>query len=116
MKKKQGLKRKKHIPERTCVACRSSRPKRELTRVVRTVEGQVVVDETGKQNGRGAYLCRQQRCWDRAIKRGVLNQALRTTLTPDEVVALQVYAQTLPPVLASSDLETPGAGILIEED
>lgn len=87
-----------------------------MARVVRTVEGQVVVDETGKLNGRGAYLCRQQGCWDRAVKRGVLNQALRTTLQTDEIAALQAYAQTLPPILAPSDPETSGAGILTEED
>lgn len=116
MKKKQVARRKKHIPERTCVACREPRPKRDLARVVRTVEGQVVVDETGKRNGRGAYLCRQQGCWERAVKRGVLNQALRTTLKPEEIAALQVYAQTLPPVLAPSEPDTSDTGNLIEED
>lgn len=46
----------KKIPERTCVVTREKYPKKELIRVVRTPEGLVVVDETGKQNGRGAYL------------------------------------------------------------
>src|ERR671916_796064 len=49
----------RHIPERTCVACRSPRPKRELVRVVRAPDGTVTVDDTGKKSGRGAYLCRR---------------------------------------------------------
>ncbi len=74
------------------------------------------MDETGKQNGRGAYLCRQQNCWERAIKRGVLNQALRTTLKPEEVIVLQAYAETLPLVLVPSEPDTSDTGNLIEED
>ena len=51
------------LPERTCVACRVSRPKRHLVRLVRTAEGTVEVDKTGKRAGRGAYLCPAQVCW-----------------------------------------------------
>jgi len=58
-----------------------------------------VVDEIGKQKGRGAYLCRQRACWDQALKRGVLNRALRVTLTAEEVAALQAYAAALPETL-----------------
>ncbi|HCF99723.1 MAG TPA: DUF448 domain-containing protein, partial [Chloroflexi bacterium] len=47
----------KHIPERSCVACRESKPKRELVRVVRISDQLIEVDLTGKKNGRGAYLC-----------------------------------------------------------
>jgi hypothetical protein len=98
MKKRKQQPRKKHVPERTCIACRTRSGKRELVRVVRLAEegAGVVVDETGKQKGRGAYLCRQRVCWDNALKRGSLNRALRTTLTPENIAALAAYAADLP--------------------
>ena len=72
--------RRRHIPQRTCVVCRSTADKRTLTRLVRTPDG-VQIDPTGKQNGRGAYLCDQRACWERALETDVLAKALRTTLT-----------------------------------
>jgi len=99
MAKKKQQSRPKHIPERTCVACRAHGAKRALVRVVRLAESGVVVDETGKQKGRGAYLCRQRACWSQALKRGALEHALRVTLTAEEVAALQAYADTLPETL-----------------
>jgi predicted RNA-binding protein YlxR (DUF448 family) len=90
--------RRKHQPQRTCVACRTVRPKRELVRVVRTPEGAVIVDETGKRNGRGAYLCRQRACWEAALAQRRLDHALKTTLTPEAEAQLQEYAAGLPPL------------------
>jgi predicted RNA-binding protein YlxR (DUF448 family) len=106
MVKKKQQPRPKHIPERTCVACRAHGAKRALVRVVRLTAGGVVVDETGKQKGRGAYLCRQRVCWNQALKRGALERALRVTLTAEDVAALQAYADTLPETLelAAADL------------
>jgi predicted RNA-binding protein YlxR (DUF448 family) len=106
MAKKKQQSRPKHIPERTCVACRAHGAKRALVRVVRLAEGGVVVDESGKQKGRGAYLCRQRTCWSQALKRGALERALRVTLTAEDVAALQAYADTLPETLepAAADL------------
>ena len=64
----------KKIPERMCVACRQMRPKTELIRIVNTVDG-VVVDGTGKLNGRGVYLCKCNDCLTKAIKsKGFLKQ------------------------------------------
>ena len=93
-KRKKG--RRRHVPQRTCIACRSVRPKRELIRIVRTPEGEVVVDERGKRSGRGAYLCPNQACWDRALSRRALDHALKTTLDPETVAALRAYAEGLP--------------------
>ena len=73
--------RRRHVPQRTCIICRSTVDKRTLTRLVRTPEEGVQVDPTGKQNGRGAYLCDQRACWERALETDVLAKALRTTLT-----------------------------------
>jgi predicted RNA-binding protein YlxR (DUF448 family) len=79
-------------PQRTCVACRSTSGKRELLRVVRTPEGGVVADPTGKRAGRGAYLCNRLECWQIALKKGRLDSALRVTLSPDDKLALTQYA------------------------
>lgn len=72
---------RRHIPQRTCVVCRTTSDKRTLTRLVRTPDEGVVIDPTGKRNGRGAYLCSQRSCWERALETDVLAKALRTTLT-----------------------------------
>jgi len=88
--------RRKHVPQRTCVACRTGRPKRELVRIVCTPEGAVTVDETGKRSGRGAYLCRQRACWEMALAQQRLGFALKTTLTPEAEAQLREYAAGLP--------------------
>jgi len=66
----------KHIPQRTCVACRQARPKQELLRIVRTPQGEIKVDVTGKAAGRGAYVCRRERCAEQALKQKKLARAL----------------------------------------
>jgi len=70
------------LPLRTCVACRTERPKRELVRVVRRPDGVVLVDDTGRLPGRGAYLCADQACWSTALKRQSLERALEASLPP----------------------------------
>lgn len=75
--------RTRHIPVRTCVVCREKNGKRALVRVVRSDEG-VRVDLSGKLNGRGAYLCERESCWERALTSDILNKALRTTLTAED--------------------------------
>lgn len=57
----------KRIPERMCVSCREMKPKKQLIRIVCTPNG-VVVDETGKLNGRGVYLCKSKECVDKSVK------------------------------------------------
>ena len=86
----------RHIPQRTCVACRRTGAKRELVRIVRTPEGTVQIDPTGKKSGRGAYLCRAQECWQLAMKKDRLDYALKARLTPKEKEALLEYAHSLP--------------------
>ena len=69
-----------HVPARACVACRTERPKRELVRLVKSVEGAVAVDPTGKLNGRGAYLCQDPGCWTLAQRRKAVERALKVSL------------------------------------
>ena len=60
--------KKRKIPMRVCIGCQQKMAKKELIRVVRTPDGEVVLDSTGKKTGRGAYLCRKQDCFKKAIK------------------------------------------------
>lgn len=66
------------------MACRTSRPKNELVRVVRMPGGQLKIDETGRVAGRGAYLCRDAGCWKTGLERGAIGRALGTPV-PAEV-------------------------------
>ncbi len=85
----------KHIPQRTCVACRRVRPKLELVRLVLISDGNIEVDASGKKAGRGAYLCQSPQCWQTGLKGGRLEYALRTTLTPDNREQLIRYGEDL---------------------
>lgn len=89
------------IPQRSCVACHTARPKRQLVRIVRTTDGQVVVDSTGKKSGRGAYLCAQRSCWELGLKRGVLERALKQSVPPECRPALEAFAAGLPDAAGS---------------
>jgi uncharacterized protein len=73
----------KRFPMRTCVACRTERQKREFVRIVRTPEGTVNLDNTGRANGRGAYLCADGSCWAAALKKKSIERALSAPLTPE---------------------------------
>lgn len=74
--------RQKAPPMRLCLGCGAQRPKRELLRVVRTPEGGVRADPTGKLNGRGAYVCPDPECLHKAIRGHRLERALEVTLEP----------------------------------
>ncbi len=68
------------IPMRMCVGCREMKPKKELLRVVRSPEGEVSLDSTGKKPGRGAYCCYNADCLRRALKQGQLDRQLEVKL------------------------------------
>lgn len=87
--------RPRHVPQRTCVACRDKDAKRSLTRIVRTTSGDVEIDTTGKRNGRGAYLCSDPRCWEKALTTPILARALKTEWTDDARDRLRTFAQTV---------------------
>jgi len=75
----------RRLPQRQCVACGEMRAKRELVRIVRTPLGEIRVDPTGKLSGRGAYVCPERACVDRALGEGRLAHALERTI-PEETV------------------------------
>ena len=88
-----AAKRRRHVPMRTCIACRQHRAKRELLRVVATPEGTVEIDPRGKRSGRGAYLCRNHQCVEGALQVGLLARALRCQVTPEQVAILKAEAR-----------------------
>jgi predicted RNA-binding protein YlxR (DUF448 family) len=69
------------VPQRTCVACRSIKTKTELVRLVRTREGNIEIDVGGKKEGRGAYICPDRACWEKALQGQQLERTLKTNLT-----------------------------------
>ena len=85
----------KTLPQRTCVGCGTVRGKREMVRVIRTPEGSVVADPTGKQAGRGAYLCAQEECWKLGLAKGRLERSLKVKITNEDADALRAYAEGL---------------------
>jgi predicted RNA-binding protein YlxR (DUF448 family) len=93
------VKRRKHVPLRTCIVCQEKHPKRELIRVVRRPEGVIELDPTGKLSGRGAYLCRDCECWEPVLVQRQLQKALQCKVTPEDVAALRLAAE---PLLAES--------------
>ena len=86
----------KRIPQRTCIACRKVKAKRELVRLVRTSDESVEIDIDGKKAGRGAYLCPAQDCWELGLKGGRLEHSLKTTLTQDNREQLIRLGKDLP--------------------
>ena len=87
--------RVKHVPQRTCVACREVAGKRGLVRIVRTTDG-VMVDPSGKLAGRGAYVHPSRSCWAQMAEGRRLDQALRTRLSPQDRQRIADYMTTLP--------------------
>ena len=85
----------KKVPVRRCLGCGEGFPKKELLRVVRSPEGQVSLDATGKKAGRGAYCCYQAECLGRALKQGQLSRQLEVQLTPEVEQSLRDTMQQL---------------------
>ncbi len=73
----------KKIPMRTCMACGEAKPKKELARIVKTPDGGILYDATGKVNGRGAYICKNTDCLNKAQKSKRLEHALETQISKE---------------------------------
>lgn len=78
-----GNKTVKKIPQRRCVGCGEHFPKSSLIRVLRTPEGEIVLDETGKKSGRGAYICKSASCLKKAMKSKRLDTSLECKIPED---------------------------------
>ena len=84
----------KHVPQRSCAACRKCDAKKELIRLVLD-SGIVEVDHTGKKPGRGIYLCKNSECWENALKKNRLQYGLRVQLSPANRQSLLEYGMNL---------------------
>ena len=73
----------KKIPMRQCIGCGEMKPKKELIRVLKTVEEEIVLDATGRKNGRGAYLCPQEECLKKAIKSKGLERSFKMPIAKE---------------------------------
>lgn len=87
-----NLNRPRKIPMRICVGCQEKKPKKELVRIVRTPGGEVVLDLTGKKAGRGAYICPQKECMQRAFKGKRLEKNLQQPLSAELIESLAELA------------------------
>lgn len=87
--------KQKHVPQRTCIACRTTRGKRELVRLVASPGG-VEIDPKGKKTGRGVYLCAVSVCWEQGLKSNRIEFGLRTKLSAENRQSLVEYGRKLP--------------------
>ncbi|MBI4305119.1 MAG: YlxR family protein [Chloroflexi bacterium] len=85
--------RPKHVPLRSCVACRTKGPKSEFVRLVRTPSGEVALDPPRNVPGRGAYVCRRLACWEIALEKGRLSHTLRGPVPPEARATLLKQAR-----------------------
>ena len=67
----------KKLPMRQCVGCGEMKPKKELIRVLKTAENEIIIDKTGKKNGRGAYICSSRECLEKSIKNHGLERSFK---------------------------------------
>lgn len=79
----------KKTPMRKCLGCGENKPKNELIRVVKNKDDKIFIDRTGKQNGRGAYLCFNKDCLDKAIKSKALNRAFEMEINDETIEELK---------------------------
>jgi len=91
------MKHSKKIPYRTCVGCQGKKPKRELLRIIRTPQGMIEIDVTGKKSGRGAYLCYNIACFQEAIKKKRLGKALKVELSTEIIRTLEAEFKEIKP-------------------
>ncbi|MGI6452075.1 MAG: RNase P modulator RnpM [Syntrophomonadaceae bacterium] len=89
------MRKPRKIPQRMCVGCREMKNKKELIRVVRTPEGNIEPDSTGKRSGRGAYICPNMECFTSAFKGKRLQKALEHEIPDATMLALKQKIEEL---------------------
>ena len=87
----------KKIPMRKCVGCQEMKGKKDLMRVLKTPEDELIIDATGRKNGRGAYLCRSIECFELAIKNKGLERSLKTSIPADVYDSLKKEIEQIDP-------------------
>ena len=87
-KQKMATILKNKVPQRKCIGCNESKPKKELIRIVKTPEGEMLIDSSKRVNGRGAYICNDPECLQKAIKSKGLNRAFKMNVDNDVLLKL----------------------------
>lgn len=82
-------KKQRKIPLRKCLGCQEMKPKREMIRIVRTAEGEVTIDFTGKKSGRGTYICPNEQCLENGLKEKRLSKALAIDISVEMIENLK---------------------------
>lgn len=85
--------KKKKIPLRKCLGCEENKNKKELVRIVKTPENEVLIDLTGKVNGRGAYICNNKECFKKAVKSNRISKSLKTEIPKERLEELEEQIQ-----------------------
>ena len=79
----------KRVPLRKCTGCGEMKPKKGMVRVIRTAEGEILIDLTGRKNGRGAYICKDPECLKKAAKNHGLERSFKTAVPPEVYQTLE---------------------------
>ncbi len=85
----------KKLPMRKCVGCQKMKSKKEMIRVIRTAEGEFLLDATGKKNGRGAYICPSKECLEKAVKSRGLERSFKQSIPKEVYEALEKEMEIL---------------------
>ena len=85
----------KKVPMRKCVGCQEMKSKKEMIRVIRTSEGEFLLDATGRKNGRGAYLCPNSDCLAKAVKNKGLERSFKQAISKEVYEALEKEMEVL---------------------
>ena len=96
----------KKIPQRMCLGCRQSHPKKDMLRIVRSKEGEYSVDVTGKKPGRGAYICKNMDCFAEARKNHGLERSFEGRIAPE--IYAQLVAELRTQLDANENVDTEG--------
>ncbi len=87
----------KKIPTRKCVGCQEMKSKKDLVRVLKTPEDELIIDRTGRKNGRGAYLCCSMECFEKAVKNKGLERSLKMSIPADVYDGLKKEIEQIDP-------------------
>ena len=85
----------KHIPLRKCTGCQEMKTKKEMLRILRTAEGEILLDMSGKKNGRGAYVCRSRECFEKAVKNKGLERSLKIKIPEETYESLKKEIESI---------------------
>ena len=85
----------RHVPLRKCTGCQEMKTKKEMLRILRTAEGEILLDISGKKNGRGAYVCRSRECFEKAVKNKGLERPLKIKIPEETYESLKKEIESI---------------------